>query len=80
MALLDRVVEVAAETFGEAADKMDSSTGPDTLRKWDSIGHMNLMLAVEQAFNVHYELDEMMEAIDLGTIVAQLKVKGLADE
>lgn len=54
-----QVCQIAAETF-EAADadvRLESS--PQTLANWDSIQHLNFILALEARFHVDLSAEEM---------------------
>ena len=39
-------------------EKINSDTSMDTIEKWDSLQHMNLVLALEDAFNIFIPDDE----------------------
>jgi len=49
---------VMAETFQVDAREIDDDTSPDTMTAWDSLRHMNLILALEREFGI--EFDEMV--------------------
>ena len=40
------------------AEKIDFNTNMDTIEKWDSLQHMNLVLALEDAFSIFIPDDE----------------------
>jgi acyl carrier protein len=43
---------VMATVFGIQADAIGDDTSMDTVESWDSIKHMNLVLALEEEFGV----------------------------
>ncbi len=44
--------EVMATVLSIAADSITEDTSMDTVEAWDSIKHMNLVLAIEEEFGV----------------------------
>ncbi len=77
MALVDQLAAVFEETFGHDPARFQPDTIPDDVRKWDSIGHMNLVAAMEDAFGVEFEVDEIMEMVDVRKILEILANKGI---
>jgi acyl carrier protein len=48
----DTLKDVMATVLGIAADSINDDTSMDTVEAWDSIKHMNLVLAIEEEFGV----------------------------
>jgi acyl carrier protein len=48
----DTLKDVMATVLGIAADSINDDTSMDTVETWDSIKHMNLVLAIEEEFGV----------------------------
>jgi acyl carrier protein len=48
----DTLKNVMATVLGIAADSINDETSMDTVEAWDSIKHMNLVLAIEEEFGV----------------------------
>lgn len=48
----DTLRDVMATVLGIAADSITDETSMDTVESWDSIKHMNLVLAIEEEFGV----------------------------
>jgi acyl carrier protein len=48
----DTLKDVMATVLGIAADSIGDDTSMDTVEAWDSIKHMNLVLAIEEEFGV----------------------------
>jgi acyl carrier protein len=44
--------QVMATVLGVAADSISAETSMDNVKSWDSIKHMNLVLALEEEFSV----------------------------
>ena len=69
----DKLRKILSEVLAVAEDDINSSTSAKTQPKWDSLRHMNLILAIEDAFEVRFSDDE----IPLLTSVASIE-KALA--
>jgi acyl carrier protein len=48
----DTLKDVMAAVLGISADSINDDTCMDTVQAWDSIKHMNLVLAIEEEFGV----------------------------
>jgi acyl carrier protein len=69
----DRVKKVMVQVFGVSADRLDDDSSKDTVEGWDSVSHLNLVLALEQEFNVQFNDEQIVEMISLELIVEVLK-------
>jgi acyl carrier protein len=75
----DTLKDVMATVLEIAADSINDDTSMDTVEAWDSIKHMNLVLAIEEEFGVSI-LDEDAANITSYPLIRlvlneQLKVK-----
>jgi acyl carrier protein len=48
------------ESFGILEDKLIDLKYQDII-EWDSVGHMGLMAALEEAFNIEMEIDDIID-------------------
>jgi acyl carrier protein len=55
----DKLRKIISEVLAVAEDDIDSSTSTETQPKWDSLRHMNLILAIEDDFGVRFTDDEI---------------------
>jgi len=77
MAILDRVGKVFEGVFGFDSHEVTMDTVPDDVEKWDSLGHMNMVEALEKEFGVQFEVDEIMEMASVDKIVETIQNKGM---
>jgi acyl carrier protein len=56
-----RCVEVFSQVFGADPASITDATSPDNLEGWDSLGHVQLVVAAEKAFGIEIAPDEAME-------------------
>jgi len=64
---------VLAAVFGVEPEALINDSSPDTLAKWDSQGHLNLMLALEQEFGVQFSEEQMYEMVSFRLVVLTLE-------
>ena len=68
-----RVRELVATCFGAPLDAISRATVRDDVEGWDSLGQLNLMLALEDSFGVRLEIDEMQSLVSVDAIVSFLE-------
>ena len=49
---------VVLEVFKSFNDEITLNMSPDNIEEWDSIGHLNLIMAVEKKYNIKIEFEE----------------------
>ena len=79
MAVVDDLGKIFEETFAYDTRRFSAATVPDDVKKWDSIGHMNMVATMEEKFGLQFEVDEIMEMIDVKKILEILASKGIED-
>jgi len=71
--LAARVSAVAADVFGVPLDALRPESGPDSVDSWDSITHLNFMLALEQAFGTAIPADRMPDLTSIEKVTAEIR-------
>lgn len=65
--------------FQEVFDDDDIVPTPEihagVVDAWDSLSHIRLMVAIEQEFNIRFELSEVTDLPNLGELVAVIERK-----
>jgi acyl carrier protein len=74
-ALLDRVRAIAADVLQVPAASITPATSPETIESWDSVRQLDLVLALEQAFGVQFEPEEIDQMKNIERIVDLLSPK-----
>jgi len=59
-------------------EQLNEESSPDNVKNWDSLKHMNLILALEEEFDVSFSDEEIVELLSVEIIVETLKEKGRA--
>jgi len=80
--MLDRVRRIVADIFNIPIEEVRPESSPDTIPAWDSLQHLNLVLALEQEFGVQFlpeEIEQLLSVELVGALVEEkLKVCGVA--
>ena len=71
-----RARAIVAKVFGIEPVRVDANASPDTIAKWDSHGHMSLVLALEQEFAVQFSDTQIYEMLNFELVVITLKELG----
>ena len=73
--LEEKVLEILKETF--ELDSVDKTISSQTCPAWDSMGQLNLIADLEEAFGICIEPEEFGEMKSVDEIVRVLKRKGV---
>ena len=70
-----RLKDVLESVLGPSGRGLSDDDGPGTVPTWDSVAHLNLILAVEMEFSVRFETSEIPELLSVGTLRARLSAR-----
>ena len=73
--LLDKVQTLIADVFQMPVDDIGPTTSPDNVEAWDSIQHLNIVLALEQEFQVQFTPEEIEQLLSVELIAALVSEK-----
>lgn len=71
-----RVFNLIANVLSVSADTITIDSSPDTVEKWDSLKHMNIIIALEQEFNVQFDEEQLAYLENVELIIESLKELG----
>ena len=76
----EKIYETLNEIFQEVFDDedivVDAGTNSDTIEDWDSLEHINLVVAIEKAFGLKFSMDEVTGMKNVGEMVEIIKARG----
>jgi len=72
---LNRVRSIFSDVFQIPLEQVQPESSPDTIPNWDSLQHLNLVLAVEQEFNVQFSPEEIEQLLSVELVAALLEEK-----
>ena len=70
-----RIMNIMMTVFEIPDKEINEESSPDTIESWDSLKHMNLVVALEEEFGIFIEDDEIIEMLNFGLIVLIVKGK-----
>ena len=65
----DRVTRVMSAVFEIAEENIKDDSSPDTIESWDSLKHINLVVALEEEFKSEFSEDEILEMLNYKLII-----------
>ena len=74
-----RVINVMSSVFGISKEQINENSSPDTIDNWDSLKHMNLVVALEEEFKIEFTDDNITELINMKLIMFVLSGKLKSD-
>ena len=75
MDILEKVCEIIAEICSVEKNEVNENSTVGDFPAWDSMGHLGILSKVEEAFDISFEPEEMMEMEDVKDIVEAVKSK-----
>jgi acyl carrier protein len=64
----ERIKKVMSDVFLVDISSINDYSSPDSVDKWDSIGHLNLTTALEEEFEISISEDQMLEMLNFKLI------------
>ncbi|HML10332.1 MAG TPA: acyl carrier protein [Stellaceae bacterium] len=74
-----RVAKVFSEVLGVDAVRITDDTSPDNTPQWDSMAAMNLVVAIEDEFDVRLSTAEIVSMRTVAVVKKVLATKGVVD-
>lgn len=74
----EQIAKIMAVVFEVNVDSIDENTSADNIETWDSLRHMNLILALEEDFNVTIPDEEVGNLMNFKLI--ELVIKDLLNQ
>ena len=64
----ERIKNVMSLVFELPIKDISKNSSPETIETWDSLKHMNLVIALEEEFKIEFSDDEILEMMDYSSI------------
>lgn len=77
MNLFAKLQTAISATLRVPASKISESTKDEDIGAWDSVGHVNLMMMLEQTFDVTLEVEDFPKLNSVPAIIEYLEGKGI---
>ena len=72
-----KLEELFARTLREPVSVFSNDTSPATVRSWDSLRHIELVMAAEAEYGIRFETAEVTTIRSLGCMRGILRRKGV---
>ena len=66
-----------ANLLQEPIESINEETSPRNTRSWDSLKHLEVVMAIEGAYSVQFSMTEIVGLNSLGSFRQLLKLKGV---
>lgn len=73
----EKLKQIIASVFKVDASTINNETSPDTIESWDSLNHLNLVLALEEGFDVSFTEQQTVEILNYELIKISLQELGV---
>ena len=74
---LDRVYRTVAAILDTSTEMITDASSPDTIAAWDSLNHLNLVMALEQEFGVSLSAGDALVMSNVASIRTILRQYGV---
>lgn len=71
----NKVQEIFRDIFDDESLVIDGATNAGDIEDWDSLMHINLVVAMEKEFNIKFALGELQGLTDVGEMIDLIEKK-----
>lgn len=73
--LAGRLPKVFRDVFGDPSIELSATTTADDIPDWDSLNHVQLIIALEKEFSIRFALGELQDVRDVGALANVILTK-----
>lgn len=77
MSTFEKLREAIAQTLDVAPGSITETSAQENLPAWDSLGHVNLMMTLEQTFDLELDVEDFPKLTSVPAILSYLKGRGI---
>ena len=71
----EQIKKVMSAVFGLDQSQIKENASTDSIENWDSLQHINLIMALEEEFDLEFDSDDITKMISFNEIHAVIKNK-----
>jgi acyl carrier protein len=75
MEITEKLTNVFREVFADKTIMLHEEMTADDVDEWDSLSHVNLMIAIELAFDIEFKQNEIQNFENVGALLENIKEK-----
>jgi acyl carrier protein len=68
--MTERIYDVVASVLRVPRESLNDASSPDTIAEWDSLRHLQIVLALEEALGIQLTVEEIEAMQSVGVIQA----------
>lgn len=80
MTVNSKLKQVISEVLNIPINDVKEDLAAGDVENWDSLGHLTVILGIEEAFNVKFQSEKIYELITVKKIQEELKIIGVIDD
>jgi len=73
--VIEKIELIFRDVFFDENLEITDSTSPVELEEWDSLAQINLLIAIENEFNIKFSLDDAQKINSVGDILSIIDSK-----
>lgn len=73
--ILSRVQDIFRDTLDNDEIELTDTTTADDIDEWDSLSHIQLIVAIEKSFNIKFTAKEILSWKNIGEMIDCIKSK-----
>lgn len=75
--MTDQLINILADVFSLRKDQITSDLTQDDVGSWDSLKQMDLVMSIEQTYEIQLDIPDIIKMNSVATIIEILKDKGV---
>ena len=68
----EKVFSIISKIMAVPLEEVNEDSSPDSIENWDSLKHMNLVLALEQEFEIQFTDEQIISLLNVELIILTL--------
>ena len=77
MNIFEQLQDAIATTLKVSASKITETTKDEDIAAWDSLGHVNLMMTLEQTFDITLDVEDFPKLNSVPAIIEYLREQNI---
>ena len=73
--ILKKIQPIFRKVFSNEKLKIDYDTSPDTIKQWDSLAQINLVVGIERLLKVKFNVSELASLKNVGEMIDLIMIK-----
>ena len=67
-AILEQIRSISSDIFSVPASSITEQSSPESIEAWDSTQHLNLVIALEDKFNIQLSPEDFEQMRNIGNV------------